>query len=86
MFALRLLGNQNKIMFKLNYNAVKIENFACYFIYGRNGKMYNFPRNNYTVEFISCIYIFVQHTGSWCIAGSWMMTCYFIAKHNYDTH
>lgn len=28
------------------------------------------------------VYIFfVQHAGFSCIAGSWMMTCYFIAKH-----
>ena len=45
-------------MFKLNYNAVKIENFTYYFIYGRNGKMDKFQRNNYIVEFISGIYIF----------------------------
>lgn len=85
MFALRLLGNQNKIMFKLNYNAVKIENFAYYFIHGRNGKMYNFQRNNYIVEFISCIYIF-------CTAYRLFMYCWFMDDDMlfhfkaYDTH
>ena len=85
MFAQRLLGNQNKIMFKLNYNAVKIENFAYCFIYGRNGKMDNFQRNNYIVEFISCIYIFC--TACRLFMDSWFMDddMLFHCK-AYDTH